>query len=257
MYRLALLAASLVLSCATGGSPSPGGMFDTPHRGDDFWNTTPRNGVLVFIGGAAHRFTEAETIDAALRDAARKVALYHGIRGEMRTYVDDTGSPFTFSSEVQAAFSFEEDYDTYLPDLKYNTDTDILRGGNSLFVKVRYRAGQPLELDYSRTAGRPAWLMNPPRAISGYLVGVGYALPSGYEADTLRSSMEKAVMAIFSRVNPAVGSAQETLETGSFSAARTRSVQTSSGSIMNFYVLDTWEDPKERSVWTLAVARVE
>jgi hypothetical protein len=254
---LGMLAASLFSSCTTGGFPSPGGIFDAPYTGKDFWNTVPGNGVLVLIGGAAYGLTEEETIDAALRDAARKAAFYHGIRGELRIYVDDTGSPFTFSSDVQAAFSFEEDYEKYLPDLKYNKDTDILRGPNSLFVKVRYRAPKPLELRYSRAPGRPQWLVNPPKAISGYITGVGQALPAGYEADTRRSSMEKAVMAIFSKVNPAVGSVQETFETGSFSAARTRFVQTSSGSITNFYVLDTWEDPKDRSVWTLAVARVE
>jgi hypothetical protein len=260
---LGMLAASFFSSCATFGISLPGnaaagngGMFGAPSAGGDFWNTAPSNGALVFIGGAVNGLTEDETIAAALRDAARKVAFYHGISGEMQTYVDDTGSPFTFSSDVQAAFSFERDYDKYLPDLKFNKDTDILRGLNSLFVKARYAPSAPLELRYSRTAGQPKWLMNPP-AFPGYAVGVGHALATGYQADTLRSSTEKAVIAVFNKVNPSVGSDQQTIETSSYSAARTLSIQTSSGSITNFYVLDTWEDPKDSSVWTLAVAKVE
>jgi hypothetical protein len=43
-------------------------------------------------------------------------------------------------------------------------------------------------------------------------------------------------------------------ETTSNTSASTSSVQFAEGNVTGFYVLDTWINPNDKSVWTLAIA---
>jgi hypothetical protein len=231
---------------------------DLPYAERDFWDTTPSNGDIVIIGGAAKQAKESDAVALALMDAAKKVSAYYTLQGKVENFTNDNGTGgWGFRSKITTSFRYGADYEAYLENLTYDEATDILRERDSLFVKVRYTPIAPLVLDYQQTRvkGKPEWITKPPKTISGMVAQVGQVLSHEYRKDAVRASWESAAALLLASICGYITrDMTDSTESNYLNTTRTLTSQTAEGEIGGFYVLDVWEDPSNKSVWTLAVA---
>jgi len=248
-----------LMVCKTGPSPAVGNGVPAVAPASFFLSLPGENG-LVFIGRAGRRSDPKETLQFALEDAARQVAVFHKVAGEF-TIVNNIGSgAFDYVNDTSTSLDYDIDgAKQYVDSLQFNTDTDTLETENSFFVRTIYRSALPFPLRYSpvhRADRKPDWADNPPR-IEGYEVGVGYSGRYSSLADTYKNSGRNAVFEIIRGIN-AVSESSDTLyqNTGNLFGYKTSNNNTvrSYGTLSGFYVLDAWMDPKTKSVWTLAIA---
>jgi hypothetical protein len=221
----------------------------------------PSRSGLVFIGGSGIRSKREDAIKIALEDAARKASIFYVVEGNFIATNTEGSGFFDFTSEIKADLSFNEDIQGYLENLDFDPDTDVLQYENSLFVRAKYKAGS-VQLNYTLPAGqngkKPGWVDNPPTDISGYYAGVGFSNRRATLRDTVNVSFENAVFAIIKDVASNVSSQAVSFRGGSTFDYRVtnESITTARGVLSSFYVLDTWIDTSNMTVWTLAIARV-
>ncbi|MDR1211001.1 MAG: hypothetical protein LBK40_02085 [Spirochaetaceae bacterium] len=223
-----------------------------------FWNSAP-TGDLVFIGGAGLRSNRDESIDLALRDIARKISIFHEVEGEFVSHNKTGSSFFDYTSDTRSSITFNEDYLGFTENLEYDPVADVMRIDNTIFVRARFRSPESLHIDYQLppAEGRPVWVDNPPAEISGYCVGIGYAGRRARVQDTVNASFEAAVFSIIRAVFSQVSAdAMNYRGDGTFEYRSVSDAAVSArGRLNGFYVLDTWIDPSNMGVWTLAIAR--
>jgi hypothetical protein len=247
-----------IFSCANGAflaKNGPAAIF----QGKNFLDTVPDR-ELIFVGVAGVRMNKDESIQLALEDAAKKAAFYDAVGGAVSYYEKIGGGFFDYTFESQAVLNYDQNYKSYIDALEYDPERDVFTENNAVFVRVRYTGGSGFNIEHR--AGpkdlRPDWIANPPSSISGFIAGVGYANPRYYHKDTVVASYENAVFAIINNISSAVQSetisAQNTDSLFS-SSSMVKNTTNASGFLKGFYVLETWVDPSNRAVWTLAVAR--
>jgi hypothetical protein len=177
----------------------------------------------------------------------------------------EIGSGFLdYRSEHQGALHYDEEgYGNYREALEFDPKQDVRIEHQAVFVRTRYRASRSLPVKHRYTAKneRPQWVDNPPRQISGFWVGVGFAGPRLYHKDTVIASYENAVFSIIESISNIVTSKVESVQNSgsafsSLSVVNTNEV-TASGTLGGFYVLETWTDPATKAVWTLAIAEAQ
>ncbi|MDR0597047.1 MAG: hypothetical protein LBG14_00890 [Treponema sp.] len=256
------LPAILALSLLTGACASPPPPLP-PESGSpapvSFWNSMP-SGDLVFIGGANLRSNREESLSLALQDIARRVSIFHAVEGEFVSYLKSGSGFFDYSSDTESSLVFNEDYLGFTESLEYDPGADVMQIDNSIFVRARFKGPEPLNIGYALpppAEGRPVWVDNPPMEISGYLVGTGYAGRRSSHRDTVNASFEAAIFSIIRTLSGQVSAGSTNYQgpgTFDYRSASDTTVKTR-GKLNSFYVLDTWIDPSNRSVWTLAVAR--
>jgi hypothetical protein len=256
---VALFLLGALSACATlPASPPPSKSAESDPV--QFWNSMPAGG-LVFIGGAGLRSDREESVNLALQDIARKVSIFNAVEGEFVSYNKTGSSFFDYAANTQSSLFFDEDYLGFVENLEYDPDADVMQLDNSIFVRARLRGPAAVEIQYRtpRSSGgssRPGWLDNPPADISGYRVGIGYAGRRGVHRDTVNASFEAAIFSIIRAMSSEVSAGAVNYQgAGAFdyrssndTAIRAR------GKLSSFYVLDTWMDPSNMSVWTLAIA---
>jgi len=228
-----------------------------------FFSSFPSNGALVFIGVAGKRSNPNETLKIALEDAAHRVAVFYRVSGEYSVINNIGSGAFDYSYRTHTQlFSDKEQSKKYLDALQYNADTDTIEIENSLFIRVVYPSSLPKTVNFrTRYAGadrKPDWVDNPPNEIDGYEVGIGFSGRYSSMTDTFTNSWNNAVFAIIRNINSAArGDDLLYQSTGSIFGYKTANdnMLYSYGSLDCFYVLDTWIDPKTKSVWTLAIAK--
>jgi hypothetical protein len=94
--------------------------------------------------------------------------------------------------------------------------------------------------------------------IDGFVSGVGFSGRLSSHRDTVVKSYERAVIAIIENMGSRVGGEHHTYQNthSAFGFEMVSSNETSaSGTLKNFYIIESWTDPANLSVWTLAVAR--
>jgi hypothetical protein len=215
---------------------------------------------LIFYG-VSDVFSNKETsIQLALEDAARKLAIYNSVKGQFNSYLSIGARFFDYKSETEASIDFDPDYKRYVDNLIFDPETDVHSGNNAIFVYARYVPSSPVQINYpvSLSGGNtmPAWTLDPPE-IPGYIAGVGHAARRGSHKNTVNSSYESAIYAILKNISTDIkGQATSSQKTGSLSYSSSSSNTVSaSGELKGFYVLDFWVDPSTLAVWTLAIAR--
>ncbi|MDR1031043.1 MAG: hypothetical protein LBL76_09255 [Treponema sp.] len=260
MLRYGVLVCSFFLfSCA--GSPDS---QVSPRVDWDFWNLSPVNAEkneLIFIGVAGVRMNHQEAIDLALEDAARRVAFFQAVGGEVLQRVEIGSGFFDYRSENQATLHYDEEgYQKYREVLVFDPEQDVRIEHHAVFVRTRYQASQSLLIkhQYATKHKRPQWVDNPPKQISDFWVGVGFAGPRLYHKDTVIASYENAVFSIITSISNTVSAKVETTQNSgeifsSFSAINSQEVS-ASGTLRGFYVIETWTDPATKAVWSLAIA---
>ena len=228
---------------------------------DDFLQPYVHSGsreALVFVGVSVRFSDREESINAALRDAGRKFSLYNSVHGDSIITGRTGGSVFEdkFTSEYQ--LQYDKDLDKYIEQLEFDPAKDIFENNNALFVIARVPSGptMPSASGHSFGGSRPLWIDSPPLEIGGYIAGIGHSDRHNSHRDTVVKSYERAVISIIGSLGSRISS-----ETYSYQGASvfdqghiSATEMTVSGTINNFYVIESWTDPLKLSVWTLAIA---
>jgi hypothetical protein len=226
----------------------------------DFWNTGYAYGGLIFYGVAGIYSKKEDSIRLALEDAAKKVAIFNMVEGRYLSSTSMGAGFFDYRSKTETSLKYDENYKNYVETLIFDPEQDVIQSNNAIFVRVRYRSSMPVPIHYwyssFQNISKPHWVDNPPH-IPGYMVGVGYAGRRSAHQDTITVSYENA---IFSLITTMYGFVKEEITnvhgSGTFDFSATNNYELSAvGVLNNFYVLDTWVDPANLSVWTLAVAK--
>jgi hypothetical protein len=274
-FCLLSLSVFLFISCAgsapfagiTTISKTPGSFLDslsltTSSSIDSFFNSFPAEKGLVFIGAAGKRSDAKETVQFALEDAARRVALFHKVSGEYAVENNIGSGAFDYTNNTYTSIKYDEEGSRqFVSSLQFDADTDTIEIENTLIVRTIYPFMLPIPVRYRPSYGKddhkPDWVDNPTVEIEGYETGVGHSSRLSSLAGTFTNSYQNAVFAIIRNINTTSRSADLVYQnTGDFFGYKTSSdnVNYSYGTLSGFYILDTWLDPKTKSVWTLAIA---
>jgi len=253
----------LLFSACAGISAYLPGILDKDSSESNFFASPPEGGGLVFIGAVGKRSDPKETVQLALEDAARRVAVFHQVSGEYAVQNNVGSGAFDYTHDTYTSLSYNEDgASQYVDALKYNADKDAIEIDNILFIRTVYPSALPFPVDYrpqySGADKKPDWVDNPPSEIEGYEVSVGYAGRHSSLADAYTNSRNNAIFAIIRKINSVSQSSIMLYEsTGSLFGYKTSNdnMVYSYGTLNGFYVLDTWIDHKTKTVWTLAIAR--
>lgn len=260
------------ISCA--GNPSFAGL--TEITGKIFGNTAPAeepvvessfqtlpvNNSLVFLGIAGRRSNPNETIRFALEDAARRVAVYHKVSGEYLAETSVGSGAFDYSNNVRTALYYDrEGAAQYVDSLTFDADTDVFETDNTCIIRAAYNAALPNPVNYrpvyTGDSKKPDWVDNPSLRIDGYEVGIGYAGRHSTLASTCLVSYDNAIFAIIRNLSVISRNVDIQFQGSGLFDYKTSNDHLiyAAGSLDFFYVLDTWIDPSNKSVWTLAIAR--
>lgn len=223
----------------------------------ELWSMAPSNGRLLFYGMSGRRSKPEEAIQLALEDAARKVSMFYSVEGSMVQQNTSGAATFDYSSTTDTTLLYDKEYKKYVDMLEYDPETDVFEYQQMLVVRAWHRTSSSVpSYQSSWRDGRPTWTQEPPM-IPGFQVGVGYAGRRSAHKDTVNASHENALFAIISnRSNAVQNSSTSYRGPGTFDyGSRTNSTITSSGRLEGFYVLETWEDPRDKSLWSLGIAR--
>ena len=252
---------SLIFSACSSSSPPATVQVNAVNSTDFyFWSTGSESGELIFHGVSPVYSNIDDSIKEALEDAARRVAFFKQIEGTIES-VTIRGSGFLGGlSETNTSLSYNQDYKQYVEALTFNPEIDVRRYENTIFVRTRYRASLPVQVNYNllpsyHSSSKPAWVDNPP-VISEYIVGIGHAGRQSVHRKTIVDSYESAVFSIINELYSSIdGSSTNYQGRGVFDYANNHDHEIkASGVLHNFYILDTWFDSERRAVWTLAIA---
>jgi hypothetical protein len=259
--KLLLIVLSVFLTtCSTGPSSLP--QTSKAVSVSSFFSSMPSGNELVFIGAVGRRSNRADTLKLAIEDAAKRVAIFHGVYGEYAVEINVGSGAFDYTNNVYSAMYFNEGGSSqYIDSLKYNVSIDTIEIDNVFFIRTTYTSALPYPVNYRPTynrEGKPDWIENPPHQINGYEVGVGFAGRHSSMADTYTVSRNNAIYAIIRNINSVLQSRDTLyLNSGNLFGYKTSNdnVISSYGTLNGFYVLDTWIDQTTKTIWTLAVAR--
>jgi hypothetical protein len=224
----------------------------TEQRDTCCWVCRPSSTGLVVIGVANRQSKPEAEIEGAKDDAARKVAMYHGIHGKVTTVLDVGSGLLDFSADTAIELAYDLELEKYRSALQYKPETDILVDNSVVYVRFDYAANvDTFSYNDKLIDGAPGWIKKPPIEISGYMAAVGFAKNQSRFKDTIAKSYENAAASLISRLSARVETREaDDSSTGSVS----ETLQISEGAVTNFLALEIWVDPKSKSVWTLAVA---
>jgi hypothetical protein len=233
-------------------------VFSQTQTERDFFNTTPNGNELYFIGVSPLVMNRDKAIKNALEDAARRVALYYRVSARYTSSLK-TGSGI-FDYESLSEFTLQQsDWEPYSEQLRFDREKDVKIIHNAVWVRTVFSDASPPRIAYafSDSAREPEWITKTP-VIAGYTVGIGMASRKLQTANTVIGSYKAAIASIlqtsFSHVSAEISRGESTAFLGSTVSTRKQTVE-AEGTIEGFYILDTWVDPANVSVWTLAVAK--
>jgi hypothetical protein len=219
----------------------------------------PLGKVLVFTGVAGRLSNRDAAVQAALRDAARRLSFFHSVTSDSRRQEHIGGKALDYRVESEYQLIYDDDLDKFLDMLEFDPAQDVFENNNAVFVVTRMSSeiAMPNSGGYSAGKERPAWIDIPPSEISGFTSGVGYASRLSSHKDTVIASYEDAVLEIIYNTKSVIKGETAGFE-NSYSAfgaeVTTDYTMASQGTLSHFYIVETWTDPANLGVWTLAVA---
>jgi len=219
------------------------------------WITRPSENTLIIIGVSGPQVKRDSEIAAAKEDAARKAAMYHGIRGNIESYHSSGANYFDFEADSKIELEYDTDYAKYIDRLTFDPEHDVITTDDAVFVRFKYATMvTPVNFITSMNDdGRPNWTHSRelPR-IDGYITAVGLARNQVRLKDTIRKSSEAAVARMIEDVSTQITSSDKSV-TGMGASGQIRTK--SEGKLDNFHIVEFWIDPKTKYVYTLAIAR--
>ena len=229
-------------------------------KGKQEQTTNVQAGVLKFTGVSGKFSSREESIHAALKDAARRLSFFNSVSGYSVIQEQSGGGTFDFYVNSDYWLSYDDELEKYLEQLVFDPVTNVFENNNAIFVTAYIRSDvpMPLFLGHSFEKERPRWVDTPPEEIEGFIVGIGFSSRLSSHGDTVVKSYENAVIGIIKNMNTRIMEEQQIYRnnTSVFGFYLDSSSETSStGELKNFYIIESWTDPKNLSVWTLAVAK--
>jgi hypothetical protein len=266
LFMLILISAFLFASCAgLANTPqSPNTVASNRSQADSglsleesheagYWVTRPSGSTLTVLGIAGRRLNRDEAVAEALGDAARRVALYHGVYGESAAVLNQGSGNLDYFSDFDYRLNLLTNAEGYVDALIFDREKDVLEKDGAVFVRVRY-AGISVLPVYQTTIkdGVPDWVGNYTIDIPGFLAAVGYSKNRGSPQRTFRASYENALVSLLPRLSSKQVGEVIDVEGG---GRLTQNVSLSSGTLENVMILETWWDRKNAMVWTLLAAK--
>jgi hypothetical protein len=220
-----------------------------------YWITRPSENTLIIIGVSNLQVKRDSEIAAAKEDAARKAAMYHGIRGKIESYHSSGANYFDFAADSKIELEYDTDYAKYIDRLTFDPEHDVVTTDEAVFVRFKYTtAAAPVDYVTSMNDdGRPNWTYSRDvPQINGYMTTVGFARNQVRLKDTIRKSSEAAVARMIEDMSTQIISSDKSgTGKGASSQIRTKS----EGKLENFQIIELWIDPKTGYVYTLAIAK--
>jgi hypothetical protein len=217
-----------------------------------YWVTRPSGASMTVIGIAGRRSNRNEAIAEALADAARRAALYHGVRGESAAVLNQGSGSLDYFSDFEYKLDLLNNIENYIDELVFDREKDILEKNGAVIVRAQY-TGVSSVPSYNSTLekGTPTWVKNYGADIPGFLAAVSYSKNKGSPQKTYQASYENAIASLLPQLS--TKTANEVVEAGGSKLTQNYSV--SSGILENVMILETWVDKKTGAVWTLLVAK--
>jgi len=220
-----------------------------------YWITRPSENTLIIIGVSNLQVKRDSEIAAAKEDAARKAAMYHGIRGNIESFHSSGVNYFDFAADSKVELEYDTDYAKYIDRLTFDPEHDVVATNEAVFVRFKYTtAAAPVDYITSMNDdGRPNWTYSRDvPQINGYITTVGLARNQVRLKDTIRKSSEAAVARMIEDISTQITSTDKSgTGKGGSSQIRTKS----EGKLDNFQIIEFWIDPKTGYVYTLAIAK--
>ncbi|GHT82770.1 hypothetical protein FACS1894137_02300 [Spirochaetia bacterium] len=225
-----------------------------PPGQSSYWLSYPDNGDLVIWGVANRQGKRDDEIKLALDDAARKVALFYGVKGKITTTTTNGSGLWAYSMDIATEFGYDTEYKKYIEALKYEENQDVLSIDGALLLRVHYTLQNPLNVPFNSDVQgeKPEWIRKRPDIINGYMAGVGFARPQGRFKETVSKAYEDAIISIIKRISVKTSTRIITLGDGSTLVVEE---EISEGELQDFFVLEMWHDRATNGVHVLAVAK--
>jgi hypothetical protein len=217
-----------------------------------YWVTKPQGGTITVLGIAGRRSNREEAIIEAFTDAARKVALYHGVHGESTAVLNQGSGNLDYFSNFDYRLNLLNNAENYIDDLVFDKDKDIVEKDGSVLVRVQYSGVSDIPAyETILENGTPVWVRDYTASLPGFLIAVGYSKNRGSLQKTYQASYENAIVSLLPRLSSKVTNEIIDVDGGKV----TRNISTSSGVLENVMLLETWFDRKINALWTLVAAK--
>jgi hypothetical protein len=217
---------------------------------------------LYFLGVSPRLSNRNAAIETALKDAARRFSLFNSVNGNITMLEHIGGEVMNYKLDKEYTLQYDTELEKYIEQLEYDPLVDIFENNNAVFVltHVATEVFMPQYKGHSVGKEHPKWISSPPSEIDGYIASVGYSSRLSSHSDTIIKSYENAVLGIIenlvTQVNREYYDSLNSYSAFGFDMASS-SVFNSSCTLKNFYIIESWTDSANLSVWTLAIASAD
>jgi len=219
------------------------------------WITRPSENALIIIGVSNRQVKRDTEIAAAQEDAARKAAMYHGIRGKIESFHSVGANFFDYVSDSKVELEYDTDYAKYIDRLTFDPEHDVVITDKAVFICFKYAAAAtPINFITSMNInGCPNWAYDRDLPqFDGYITAVGFARNQARLKDTIKKSVDAAVARMIEDMSIRIMTTDKSVTGGGASGL----IQTKSeGKLDNFQIIELWIDPQTGYVYTLAIAK--
>jgi hypothetical protein len=224
-------------------------LYDSGH-----WVTVQPDGSITVMGIAGRRANRNEAIAEALADAARKVALFYGVRGESASVLNQGSGNLDYFSDFDYRLSLLNNEENYIGGLVYDKEKDVVEKSGVVVIRAKYAGVSNIPPYKSVTeGGTPDWVKNYGNGIEipGFWTAVSYSKNKGSPQKTFQASYENAIVSLLPRLSSKT--ANETIDSGGGRLSQNYSI--SSGVLESVVILETWRDKETGIIWTLLAAK--
>jgi hypothetical protein len=217
-----------------------------------YWITRPSDGTIPVVGIAGRRGNRDQAIQAALDDAARKAALYHGVYAESATVLNQGSGYLDYFADFDYRLTIQSEPSAYTGSLVFDKDDDVYEKNGSVYIRAKYSGVTDVPAYNSAMEnGVPDWVKNYRADVPGFLTAVGSSRNKGSPQATCRASYENAIVSLLPELTAKIDGSVTDTPGGKLQ----QNITVSQGNLTNVMILETWFDSRTGSVWTLLVAK--
>jgi len=213
------------------------------------------NNFITFIGASSRLMNRAGEIIAAQNDAARRVAQFYEISGQVEHFHSHGSGLFDFDDNFFINIDNNEaDYSHFVNLLTFNAETNVFHFNRGTIVYFQYDT-QHAPINFASSvnrSGRPFWVERSNFTIEGYRIAVGFARNREWLRDTITRASEAAMAKLLMEVATDIETSVTELSNNTLNSITLRSF----GTLHGFRIIELWIDPANGSVYVLAIAKI-